>query len=260
MASSRRAGPEILRFGRASCQRAVIGAPQNGETELESHERCLHLTYRCPRQSCDAGPSPRADKTVRRSKSVVKTAAPAPKTAPASSPRSQRFLARTITAFSSTTGLSPHSLPVASIPPFAPPEQGEKLPTSTLEVLTGATGAAATLGNRLVPCATTAGLAVAADTFAVRPVRASTGFDGSTRPIFAVACGDDTTVKASASTALPHWLPVASVPPPLPPEHSCAYTGLTNAIAAIRHNIRIAFIRTSDVISSREVIPGQSSS
>jgi len=76
---------------------------------------------------------------------------------------SQRLAATMVPVF-----ISAHWLPVASIPPFAPPEQGDDASTvSTFEVFTGALGGGAALASRLAPCADTVDAAGVPNIFTV---------------------------------------------------------------------------------------------
>jgi hypothetical protein len=101
-------------------------------------------------------------------------------------------------------------LPLTSIPPYAPPEQAASDPFWTFAVFAGALAGTAARPILLVGAATTVGVDDRPDIFAQR-------ISGSYRSQNN-GCSADTTT----SFGVLHWLPVASMPPPSPPEHDWA--------------------------------------
>jgi ketosteroid isomerase-like protein len=77
-------------------------------------------------------------------------------------------------------------LPVASIPPYRPPEQGKTSVVSSFEVFADAIGGVAALANGLPPCAATVDAAGAPDIFAVGRVPAVAAVDNRIPLILAV--------------------------------------------------------------------------
>jgi hypothetical protein len=69
-----------------------------------------------------------------------------------------------------------------------------------------------------------------------------------------VAAGDDTSV--ATATASLHWFPVASMPPPVPPEQSWAWAGSEKNIAAMSGAKSFAFMCASILVRPGWV-PGQ---
>jgi hypothetical protein len=77
-------------------------------------------------------------------------------------------------------------LPVASIPPSAPPEHGDATPISIFAVLTGTPGGTAALAIRLRGCSTTVGVDRGPDICAERTDEGAAGSDASTPPVLTV--------------------------------------------------------------------------
>ena len=66
-----------------------------------------------------------------------------------------------------------------------------------------------------------------------------------------VAALDDTSVATAAASL--HWFPVASMPPPVPPEQSWAWAGSEKNIAAMSGAKSFAFMRASILVRPRWV-------
>jgi len=131
------------------------------------------------------------------------------------------------------------------MPPCAPPEQDDIIAVSTFEVFTGALGGTAALAIRLVPCAGTVDVAGEPDIFVGRNVTTTAAGTGWIALIFAEGKGNATSEPfgyAAIVAASLHSLPVASIPPPAPPEHTWACSGA--AKAATRKSIGNLFMET----------------
>jgi hypothetical protein len=99
---------------------------------------------------------------------------------------------------------------LTSIPPYAPPEQCASEPFWTFAVFTSAPAGTAARTILAAGAATTVGVEDRPDIFAQR-------ISGSYR-----AQNDGCSADSTTSFGVLHWLPVASMPPPLPPEHDWA--------------------------------------
>jgi hypothetical protein len=101
-------------------------------------------------------------------------------------------------------------LPLTSIPPYAPPEQDASDQFWTFTVFTGALAGTATRPILLAGAATTVGVDDRPELFARR-------ISGSYR-----SQNNRYSVNATTLSGVLHSLPVASMPPPSPPEHDWA--------------------------------------
>ena len=138
---------------------------------------------------------------------------------------------------------SPHSAPLTSIPPPAPPEQNASDPAAVFTAFADTLGGAAACSFLLAGTAIAVGVVSLPDVGIKRLAEAFA--EASALPSWMTCAGRlvaGPVMRAAISLGQLHSLPVASIPPPLPPEHIWACTGPTITAASDNENIRSRFI------------------